>query len=68
MNFAHYLKRSNGMNDYRSLLADLGTGTTLAMINTWDILAANVAVILLRIVLEYLILKNNKRKEKNGND
>lgn len=68
MNSAHYLKRSNGMNDYRSLLADLGAGTTLAFINAWDILLANAAVIVLRIVLEYLILKNNKRKEKNGND
>lgn len=55
------------MNDYRSLLADLGTGTTLALINAWDILLANGAVILLRIILEYLILRN-KRKEKDGND
>jgi len=56
------------MNDYRSLLADVGTGSALAWINGFDILLANGVVILLRIILEYLILKNNKRKEKDGND
>ncbi len=44
----------------RQFLADLGAGTSLALINDWDLLLANVGIILVRVILELIILRKKK--------
>lgn len=45
-------------------LADIATGTGMALINDWPILIANLVIIAGRILLEWLILKKQNRKGK----
>jgi len=69
-NYDHSLKNSESMSEFSKypMLADFGTGTTLALVNEWSLIGANAGVILLRVLIEFLILKIRNRKRKNGND
>lgn len=49
----------------RQFLADVATGTGLAFINNWDVLAANIVVIAGRIIIEWIILKQKQQSKKD---
>jgi hypothetical protein len=63
-NSSQSLERMNAFDKY-PMFADLSTGTTLALVNEWSLIGANAGVILLRVLIEFLILKIRNRKRKD---
>lgn len=43
--------------------ADVATGTAVAIVNDWNVLIANLLLIGGRIILEWIILKQNRRAQ-----
>jgi hypothetical protein len=68
MNSVNSSKKSGTVNQFNrlNLAADFTTGTSLGLVNDWSLIGANVGVIALRLLLEFVILKIRK-KRKNGN-
>lgn len=49
------------------LLADVGAGLGIGYVNDWPALLPTVIIIVLRIVLEWLILRNKKADKEKEN-
>ena len=46
----------------RQILADIGAGIGISVVNDWRAFWTTVIIILLRILLEWIILRNKKTK------
>jgi hypothetical protein len=51
------------------ILLDIWAGSVLAIVNDWKILIANVVIILIRVLAEWILLRiqrEHKRQEREG--